>query len=372
MPALHHRDNGERARLDCESRGERGEATAVNPSDAEFSPVAAIFAALMLVVAAAPDVLADNTYDDSAYLTLQFDNDMFGGSDRHFTHGTRAAWLSPAGETPDIVRNVATQLPFFRSNQKMRISYSIGQNIFTPEDISRPDPSRDDRPYAGWLYAGIGLVAASEQRLDKLELDVGVVGPYSFADEVQTRWHDLIGITKPEGWGEQIRTEPGFVLFYERSWRRLRDIDLTGIVPIENFGVDMTPHIGGALGNVFIHGTGGVTFRIGDDLRNDFGPPKLRPNLPGTDFFEPDDSIGWYLFAGGEARLVARNIFLDGNTFRNSRRVDKIPVVGDFQVGAAITFGRVRLSYTQVFRTKEFEKQSGFSQFGSAAISFRF
>lgn len=372
MEAGHCRGNEERAPLFFCIQGDRTGARPATTGRSRLAYRAAAFFILALANATVSDVRADDTYDNSGYLTLQFDNDMFGGSDRHFTHGTRAAWLSPAGKTPEVIRNIATQLPFFKANQKMRISYSIGQNIFTPEDISRSDPSRDDRPYAGWLYAGIGLVAASDQRLDKLELDVGVVGPYSFADEVQTRWHDMIGITKPEGWGSQIRTEPGFALFYERSWRRLRDIDLTGIVPIENFGVDMTPHIGGALGNVFIHGTGGVTFRIGDDLRNDFGPPKLRPNLPGTDFFEPDDSIGWYLFAGGELRLVGRNIFLDGNTFRNSRRVNKVPVVADFQIGAAITFGRARFSYTQVFRTKEFEKQAGLSQFGSAAVSIRF
>ena len=343
-----------------------------SPGHFKMAHMAGLLTILAFGNAVAFDVCAGDDFDDSAYLTLQFDNDMFGGSDRHFTHGMRASWLSPAGKTPDIIRDMASQLPFFKPNQKMRISYSIGQNIFTPEDISRSDPSRDDRPYAGWLFAGIGLVAANDQRLDKLELDVGVVGPYSLSDEVQTQWHDFIGITKPEGWGKQIRTEPGFALFYERSWRQLHDIDLTGIIPIENFGVDMTPHVGGALGNVFIHGTGGVTFRIGDDLRNDFGPPKLRPNLPGTDYFEPDDNIGWYLFAGAEARLVGRNIFLDGNTFRDSRSVDKIPLVGDFQIGIAITFWRARLSYTQVYRTKEFRGQAGFTEFGSAALTVRF
>ena len=334
--------------------------------------VALCLAVLAAANTFATELRADHAFDDSGYLTLQFDNDMFGGSDRHFTNGMRASWLSPAGKTPAVIRNLATQMPLFKPSQKMRISYSIGQNIFTPEDITRTDPSRDDRPYAGWLFAGIGLVAANDQRLDKLELDIGVVGPYSLADEVQTRWHDLIGITKPEGWGDQIRTEPGFALFYERSWRQLREFDLTHIIPIENLGVDMTPHIGGALGNVFIHATGGATFRLGDDLRNDFGTPKIRPNLPGTDFFEPDDGFGWYIFAGGEGRAVARNIFLDGNTFRNSRRVDKIPFVADFQTGIALTFWRARLSYTQVFRTKEFREQAGFSVFGTVALTVRF
>jgi hypothetical protein len=171
----------------------------------------------------------------------------------------------------------------------MRMSFSVGQNIYTPEDISLTDPPRDDRPYAGWLFTGLGLVAENGPILDKLELDIGVVGPYSLADEVQTKWHRLIGITTPKGWGTQLKTEPGIALFYERSFRKFYELPLHDVIPIENLGVDFTPHIGGALGNVFTHGALGLTVRFGDDLPNDFGPPKIRPNLPGSDFFVPDD-----------------------------------------------------------------------------------
>lgn len=314
----------------------------------------------------------DKPLDTSQYITLQFDNDMFGGTDRHFTNGMRAAWLSPEGGAPEFIRDAASFVPFFKATRRMRMSFSVGQNIYTPEDIALTDPPADDRPYAGWLFTGIGLVAENGPTLDKLELDIGVVGPYSLADEVQTKWHKLIGITEPRGWNTQLKTEPGFALFYERSFRKFYELPLHDIIPIENLGVDMTPHVGGALGNVFTHGAVGLTVRFGDDLPNDFGPPKIRPNLPGSDFFVPDDSFGWYLFAGAEGRLIGRNIFLDGNTFRDSRSVDKKYVVGDIQMGFAITFLRARLAFTQVFRSPEFDGQEGFNSFGSAALSVRF
>ena len=62
------------------------------------------FAALLIAVAAAAMPAAaqngEKPLDQGQYITLQFDNDMFGGTDRHFTNGMRAAWLSPEGSDP--------------------------------------------------------------------------------------------------------------------------------------------------------------------------------------------------------------------------------------------------------------------------------
>src|SRR3546814_17784538 len=104
---------------------------------------------------------------------------------------------------------------------------------------------------------------------------------------------------------------------------------------LNNLGVDVTPHLGAALGNVYTYGAGGLTLRFGEDLPDDYGPPRIRPALPGSDYFRPTDDFGWYFFAGAEGRIVARNIFLDGNTFKDSHSVDKRPLVADLQAGLA-------------------------------------
>jgi hypothetical protein len=112
--------------------------------------------------------------------------------------------------------------------------------------------------------------------------------------------------------------------------------------------------------------------RIGYDLPDDYGPVRIEPSLPGSNFFAPASAFGWYLFAGFDARAVGRNIFLDGNSFESSRRVAKIPFVGDGQLGAALTFDRFRLTYTHVFRTKEFRTQPHSDQFGAINLSMAF
>ncbi len=328
----------------------------------------------LLIALAAPVAPAALAGERAGSFNILFENDMFGSSrDRHFTHGSQLSWLSPKDDVPDFVKAAAAAVPFFDASGALRVRFSLGQNIYTPNSIAASDPDPDTRPYAGWLYGGVGLVSDTGRRLDVLELNLGIVGPESFAEEVQTNWHGFIGIDKPKGWDRQLGNELGILLTYERKWRSLFELSEADLgLALDDLSVDVTPHLGGALGNVLTYGAAGATLRFGKHLKSDYGPPRIRPSLPGSGFFEPDGPFGWYLFAGAEGRLVARNIFLDGNSFANSRGVDKNFLVGDLQFGVVLTFPWARLAYTHILRSKEFETQADVDQFGAISLSFRF
>ncbi len=299
-------------------------------------------------------------------LSLTFENDLFANADRHYTNGVRLGYLSAESDLPRWADKLANAFPLFLQGGNRRIGFALGQSMYTPQDISRANPDPDDRPYAGWLYASVGVVAESGPRLDILQLDFGIVGPASQADGTQKLVHRLTGAKDPRGWAYQIENEPGVVLTYQRKWRGLYELTPFG------FGADVTPYAGGNLGNVLTQGVAGAMVRLGLDLPADYGPPRVAPSLTGSDFYLPRKDFGWYLFAGIEGRAVARNIFLDGNTFKNSRGVDKKPLVGDLQIGVAVTIEDVRLSYTHVFMTKEFHGQARADSFGAFSISMLF
>lgn len=134
----------------------------------------------------------------------------------------------------------------------------------------------------------------------------------------------------------------------------------------------MTPHVGGSLGNLATYLNFGATLRVGQGLARDYGPPRIRPSLPGSGFFLPHEGLGWYVYAGLDGRVVAHNIFLDGNTFRDSHSVDSKTWVGDLQAGLVLTLQRVRIAYTHIYRTKEFAGQNAGDHFGAVSISARF
>ena len=125
-------------------------------------------------------------------VNLEAENDMFGGgSDRHYTHGMRASFLM-SGPVPDALKSLGRATPLFDEGTRMQGSVAIGQSIFTPDDITTTQLQRNDRPYAGWTYLAFGLLAHNQacneqaERIDSLELQIGMIGPASQADEVQT------------------------------------------------------------------------------------------------------------------------------------------------------------------------------------------
>ncbi len=327
-------------------------------------------AAVVLVLSFLAPVWAE----DGSVCSLQAENDFFGGgTDRHFTHGTRLSCLT---EPIAWITDTAARMPWFDPAEvtamrngriQARASLSLGQNIYTPEDITARKLIRNDRPYAGWLYLGFGLVAnQGSERYDKVEFNIGVVGPASMAREVQRGWHSLFDLRRPRGWDNQLENEPAVVIFYEQARRYgIQNVFL-------GLDLDVIPHLGAALGNVFTYGAAGFTVRVGPALEKDFGPPRIRPSLPGAGYFMHSEGVVWYLFAGLEGRAVLHNIFLDGNTFADSHSVDRNVWVGDLQAGAAIQVHSLRLTYTQILRTKEFRGQTSPDNFGSLSISYQF
>lgn len=317
------------------------------------------------------DSSARREIDPRGCLNLQWENDAFslGNIDGHYTNGMRVSYLVGEDRIWPWVAKAARALPFYPDGGRLRSSYALGQNLYTPEYIGIPEPIPDDRPYAAWLYLALGLIADNDRILDSVELSLGVVGPAALGEEVQKGIHNLIGSPEPKGWAHQLQNELTLQLIFGRVWRKgplLRDW-----APLRAMGleIDFTPHISGALGNVFIYGAGGGSLRLGNDLPADYGPPRIRPSLPGSGFFVPSRSVGWYLFAGIEGRIVARNIFLDGNTFKESLSVDRNLLVGDIQAGLAMTLHSVRLAFTYVLRAQEFATQRAADQFGSWTLS---
>lgn len=316
--------------------------------------------------AAAPPV-ADYR-PEYGYFSVQEENDKFTGSDRHYTQGIRFSWLSPEGAIPEFGHDVAQAIPLFPAASIKRWGVSVGHSIFTPSNTQTPLPQPDDRPYAGWLYGSVGFVSDTGSRLDSVELTLGMVGEAAQGEFVQNNFHELIGVDTAKGWDNQLDDEFGVMLTYERKWKAWQAYDLGWVQ------ADLTPSVGVALGNVMTYAAAGAMLRLGMDLPNDYGPPRIRPSLPGTTFFVPQDTgLGWYVFAGVEGRAVAHNVFLDGNTFRDDGpSVSRRTFVGDLQAGIAVTIDDIRIAYTHVFRTREFDEQDRGDQFGSLSVTVRF
>lgn len=314
---------------------------------------------------------------DAGRISLIEENDAFASKDdRHYTQGANLSYLSgnitPGGAWDQPFNRLDEWLPILEGTgaHQRKIQWSVGQSIFTPEDLRRSNPDPTDRPYAGWLYTGGDLLQDQDGRaLEDLELLLGMVGPGSLAGEAQNAWHSSNGFGEVHGWSRQLHTEPGLVLSYERKWRFEQPLPA-------NLAVDAVPELGASLGNVLTYGEAGGILRFGQNLGADYGPARIRPALSGGGWFDADKMsmpVGWYFFLGAEGRAVGRNIFLDGNTWQSSRSVDKKPLVTDIVYGASLFWtDKVRVDFAVTERSKEFYGQHFTDRFGTITLACLF
>ena len=295
-------------------------------------------------------VPAAQAEESSREIQIFVENDFLAGTDRYYSNGLKIGFGAQKEAWPAPVQHwLESVYRYLGPDKKYEQGFFLGQNIYTPRDIKTSEAQPNDRPWAGWLYAGWVLqrldTTASHPVLDTLELDVGVIGPPALAKQVQTQWHKLIGAPEPRGWEHQLPAEPGFMVGYLKKWK------------FGNDTLDIIPHAGATVGTVQTFARAGGIVRLGRNLSG-FGPDSVEAGgamLQSTyQQIQNRPCFEYYLFAGFDVRAVAYNVFLDGNFFRSSPSVDRKDGVYDVLVGLSLRYRAARLSLTQIRRSEEF------------------
>jgi hypothetical protein len=265
-------------------------------------------------------------------------------------------------------------LPYINEKAYQKnLLFALGQNIYTPEDTDRKDLITSDRPYAGYLYLGVGVAWKTAEVRNTLALNIGVVGSWSGAEQTQRFVHDARGFDHPRGWANQLHNELGLTAVYLRNWRWPKHTRRSG------FDWELLPHAGVAVGNVQTYANLGGELRVGLNLPDDFGTAAIGPaastSTPVDGALATPRSvfdIGLYVFGRVDGRAVAHNIFLDGNTFGESPSVERKLAVADLSVGLGANYKNTKLAYALVYRTEEFKGQKGGQVFGTVSVNFAF
>ena len=328
--------------------------------------------------AKAEDKKKDENIVGSFFFYLE--NDLFTGTDQHYTNGIKIVLLSADLDDftrcrflPSAVGGFLNKLPLFnRPGYKKNVGLSVGQNMYTPENIKTNTPDKHDRPYAGLSYIAGFLQSKSRHQLDIVELDIAVVGPSSLAGDVQKLIHRITWSQKPRGWHSQLKNEIGFAFSWQHRWRVLSLTTPSGL------GMDLLPHIGFTAGTLTVMGNVGSSLRFGYQLPLDFGPSLI---LPGNAVSPPTGQVGsleknnnfsFSVFATADALAVAWSMLLEGNTYSRNTNIKKEPLVGNLGLGASIGYRSFILTYTLVLRTKEFKEQKKGQDYGSITLGFSF
>ncbi len=332
-------------------------------------------ALVALVSCCAVGCVTQSTGAYDGAMTITVENDTFTGTDNNYTNGIGATWNSNEISTygdERFVRKWAdfwSFLPFAADDgYQTYASWSVAQEMHTPDDIEDPNPPEDDQPYAGVLYLDNVLYARRDRTTHAWSLKVGVVGPASQAEDVQKWFHDVIGADEPMGWDTQLPDEPLVNVAYSvahlwakgevgrsASWR---------LVPVGTV----------ALGNYFTGIAAGMYGEVGWNLVDALGLPALRSGLNAASTVGVGPVNGWSVafFGGFGGYGVAHYLPLDGTVFRDSRSVDSEPFIGTGTIGIAVRHRGFVLSLAQTYFTDMFETERKNAEFGTLSVSWFF
>lgn len=324
--------------------------------------------------ASANPILGPVTKDADQFITITDENDKWGGnSDRHYTNGTAFNYTTIKPQAPEMIEALGRALPFLDIGGPTALSYTVGQNMFTPDHAELVAPQIGDQPYSGFLYGKAGFTTYQPDHTDSYELTAGVVGPVAGGKFAQRALHDALDLYKPNGWDTyHLNNEPILNFSYLRRYPGAMSWDMNAFN--RDWFMDVEPRYGFAVGNAYDFANVGGTLRFGPAAaRHTDTPASLVPGLPGSAYFgKSPDWFTWYTFLSLDGRGVARNIFLDGNTFQSSPHVEKLPFVADGAAGLVLVTGRVKTSFTLNQQTKEFEHEPHTDVFGSINVGYRF
>ncbi len=267
--------------------------------------------------------------NDAHYLTLG----LLADEDRYYSQGLHLFWNSaphsPTGASGPVRRlSEALQAKWISSHIR------LGQEIFTPNDIRAASPLvSNDRAFAGWTHLDWGQRFYFHQgnrpaRLH-LQINLGVVGPASLAEEVQIGFHRMRRQTSshPEldpdpsaGWDAQYYSEgfplkTQFILNHALSFYEFRNRQQVGF----DFGGEGLFDFG----NLYGHAGIALQARAGRLMRSLYLP------MP------EGNQKSWeaFGFARTEIKAVAWNGVLTG---AQSHNVTRSPWLWQNEFGAAL------------------------------------
>lgn len=229
------------------------------------------------------------------------------------------------------------------SGYRKRILWiGLNHRIFTPRGVSLTEVENFDRPYAGQLSVSGGMSWFDERASYEYALELGVMGPASMAEPIQTGWHKFFGMTIPEGWDYQINNSL-ILNGYIKTGQLL--------VKAGNIQILGEGHVG--IGTVFNYARPEIVMRLGNFKQIDqsvfYGA-----NLGHKQYKSPT-TVETIVFMAYGPEIVLTNATIEGNlTGRASEHTEEIEeLVHQFRVGVLMSWSSFDLGLIYYRRSVE-------------------
>lgn len=270
-------------------------------------------------------------------VNIIFDNDIFNNTDYYYTNGARIELVLPAAKNSPITKILLG----LHTNDFDVNGFSIAQNIYTPVNPEALGIEYGDRPFAAYLTVGQFRESYHiKKRIQmKSALDIGIMGPLSFGEKVQSTVHYL----EPTGWEYQVQNS--FLLNYYFHVEK-------GLYSSSNLELNVSGQAN--LGTLHDKIGGGLRLRAGSFLPVYRGPMTIC-----CDRAKKRQLQYWFLIAG-KADFIAYDATLQGGMFNDNspyvlkgNHLNRLVFTGS--IGVALYYDNLGVELENIYLTPEFE-----------------
>lgn len=284
------------------------------------------------------------------------DNDAYlaQGSDRYYTNGLFIQFRRAIDQ-----QTLAPQI------EKKTYEITVGQKMYNPISGFVPDPARQDRPFAGYLYAEGALNwFLKNESVIRAGVQIGTTGPNSLAQKAQELLHRTVGFYAPEGWEYQIRNEMAINLSAQYTRLMYRTPDAIMDLSFEGYA---------NAGTTFDGAGAGILFRVGkiNQLFNSAYTNAAVGNNAKTKGLVKQEV---FFYAKPQLNFVAYDATVQGSLFNNNSPVTfgVKPLVFAQQLGINYSSQRFTFDFGVLFKTKEIKSTAWAHQYGTISMFYRF
>lgn len=248
--------------------------------------------------------------------------------------------------------------------EKKIFEVSVGQKMYTPYWGQVAKKEDQDRPFAGYLYAGGAYsIFYKKERVLKLSTEIGTVGPNSLAQDAQKFLHQTVGFYEPAGWDYQIKNE--FAVNLAANYSQL-------MVRSNDHAVDLSGQGYANLGTTFSGLGTSILFRAGK-LNQLFNSASHHAVI-GTSKTAAINQSEFFFYAKPQLNFVAFDATIQGSLFNDDSPVTfgVKPIVFEQQFGVNYSSKRFTADFNIIFKTKEVKSVAKAQNYGGLSLYYRF
>ena len=150
-----------------------------------------------------------------SYSRVHYDNDKFSGTDKNYTMGYSVEVVAPF-----FYKNPVNHIFFKPSNSENKFGIATENLGFSPNNIKSSEIQNGERPFAAVFMLKSFVISTNTLHKSRLtsSLNLGLIGPGAFGEEVQVCVHKSKGKPIPEGWHNQMKND--LVLNYNVGYEK--------------------------------------------------------------------------------------------------------------------------------------------------------